>query len=167
MELEPNPMFDGVTHCNIYTKGRTGLGRALTNFAMTPFKHPILGEFLSGEGLHYYLKVGEENKATGEVKRFDEFRQLWGIEAKQRGVELSRTHMVLNHDFDYHMWLGLLAKVTQNPKLFKMFVESDLPFTHYYYYGDPDSGQCKVVSPKRPGKLVTDLEEIRTFLRKR
>ena len=75
--------------------------------------------------------------------------------------------MVLNHDFDYHMRLGLIAKVTQNPKLFKMFMECDLPFTHYYYYGDPNSDKCKVVSPKRPGKLVTDLEEIREFLRKR
>lgn len=160
-------MMDGVTHCNVYSKGRTGLGRALTNFAMTPFKHPVLGEFMSGEGLHYYLKVGIENKATGDVKRFDEFRSLWGVEAKKRGTELSRTHMVLNHDFDYHMRLGLIAKITQNPKLFKMFMEKDWPLTHYYYYGDPESDNCKVVAPKNPGRLVTDLEEIREFLRKR
>ncbi len=165
--MEPNPMMDGVTHCNVYTKGRTELGRLLTNFARTPFKHPILGNFESGEGLHYYLKVGIENKATGDVKRFEEFRTLWGIEAKRRGAELSRTHMVLNHDFDYHMRLGLLAKVTQNPKLFKLFLASTEPLTHYYYYGDPDSNNCKVVAPKNPGRLVTDLEEIREFLRKR
>ncbi|MND22187.1 hypothetical protein D3C81_401640 [compost metagenome] len=163
--IELIPMMDGVTHCNVYTKGRTELGRLLTNFPRIPFRHPILGDFDSSEGLHYFLKLGEENKATGEVKRFEEFRTLYGFEAKQRGVELSRTHMVLNHDFDYHMRLGLIAKITQNSKLFRLFVESSLPLTHYYYYGDPNSDNCKVVSPKRPGRLVTDLEEIREFLR--
>lgn len=31
-----NPLEDGITHINVYSKGATELGRLLTNFAHTP-----------------------------------------------------------------------------------------------------------------------------------
>ncbi|MNV92956.1 hypothetical protein D3C71_1875940 [compost metagenome] len=68
--------------------------------------------------------------------------------------------------FDWMFRIGLVAKITQNQELFEMFIESELPFTHYYYYGDPDSlEKCKVVNAKETGTLVTDLEDIRVFLK--
>lgn len=152
-----HPKFDGVDHLNVYTKAKTVLGRALTNFAHYPFKHPLLGDFESTEGLHYFLKTG---------RNFKEFRKLWGYEAKKIGVELSRENMVLDLHFDWMFRIGLVAKITQNKELFEAFVESELPFAHYYYYGDHDSlDKCKVVHTKGPGTLVTDLEAIRTFLK--
>jgi len=32
-----NPEEDGITHINIYSKGKTDLGRMLSNFAKLPF----------------------------------------------------------------------------------------------------------------------------------
>lgn len=48
---QPEPKFhpktDGVDHINIYSRGRTPLGQALSNFAHTPFEHPKDGKFAS------------------------------------------------------------------------------------------------------------------------
>lgn len=40
------PDNDGITHINLYSKSRTVLGRQLSNFAHSPFKHPKYGELL-------------------------------------------------------------------------------------------------------------------------
>jgi hypothetical protein len=48
------PEEDGVTHINIYSKGKTELGRWLTNFSYSPFNHPEYGKFLSMEGFWYW-----------------------------------------------------------------------------------------------------------------
>lgn len=152
-----HPKFDGITHLNVYTKAKTELGLKLTNFSRNRFWHPLLGWFESTEGLHYFLKTG---------RQFQELRDLWGYKAKELGVQLSREHMKLDYQFDWMFRIGLVAKITQNAPLFEMFIESELPFTHYYYYGDPDSlDKCKVVNAKETGTLVTDLEDIRTFLK--
>jgi len=42
-------MSDGVTHINIYSKGKTSLDRALSNFAHTPIE-TVDGKFASIEG---------------------------------------------------------------------------------------------------------------------
>ena len=156
---EWHPSTDSIDHINVYTKARTPLGLKLTNFAHEPFWHPLLGQFESSEGLHYFLKTGRKHQ---------EFRKLWGYKAKELGVSLCREPANITFDlqFDWMFRIGLVAKITQNQELFEMFNESELPFTHYYYYGDPDSlDKCKVVNAKETGTLVTDLEDIRKFLK--
>lgn len=53
-----NPDEDGVTHINIYSKGKTELGRWLTNFSYSPFNHPEYGKFLSMEGFWCWVSTG-------------------------------------------------------------------------------------------------------------
>ena len=53
-----NPDNDGIDHINTYSKGKTELGKLLTNFAHTPFVHPKYGEFQSVEGFWYFKKTG-------------------------------------------------------------------------------------------------------------
>ena len=48
------PQNDGITHINVYSKGKTTLGRWLTNFAHTPID-TIDGHFESIEGYWYWL----------------------------------------------------------------------------------------------------------------
>lgn len=108
-----HPKFDGITHLNVYTKAKTKLGLRLTNFSHDPFWHPLLGQFESSEGLHYFLKTG---------RKFKEFRTLWGYKAKELGVELCRdaNNIVLDYQFDWMFRIGLVAKITQNADLFEM-----------------------------------------------
>ena len=49
-----NPMQDGITHINIYTQGKTQLGRALSNLFDCEFTVPGYGDFKSLEGFWYY-----------------------------------------------------------------------------------------------------------------
>jgi hypothetical protein len=49
---------DGINHINIYSKGKTELGRLLTNFARTPIETPF-GHFESGEGYWFWLRASK------------------------------------------------------------------------------------------------------------
>ncbi len=68
---------DGITHINIYSKGKTELGRLMSNFALSPFSVPQHGEFKSIEGYWYWLSTGDES-----------LRDLYGYEAKKAGRKL-------------------------------------------------------------------------------
>lgn len=57
-----DPKMDGVTHINIYSKGKTQLGRVASNFAYFPFEIPNDGRFSSVEGYWHWLGLEENLK---------------------------------------------------------------------------------------------------------
>lgn len=125
-----NPLNDGVDHINIYTKGATQLGRDLTNLSNIGFTHPTHGKFLSMEGFWYWWLTGAQ---------FDDFKVYSGWKAKQEGKKLKEFRVDKNglteEDKDI-LKEAMKCKLRQNKNLLKVFLESDLPFKHYYYYGD-------------------------------
>ena len=58
---------DGVTHINVYSKGTTALGRALSNFAHIPFMVVPNGRFESIEAYWYWLRVMETISLAGNT----------------------------------------------------------------------------------------------------
>ncbi len=114
-----NPVEDGLTHINVYSRGRTELGRLLSNFAHTPFSIPECGPFASVEGWWYWRNC-----------RDDRLRLLSGLPAKILGRELcpipkappSREELKVIY----------LYKIEANRKVLRLLIESSLPFTHYY-----------------------------------
>jgi len=50
---------DGITHINIYSKGKTLLGKMLSNWSYYPI-YLVLGRFNSIEGLIFYLSSNDE-----------------------------------------------------------------------------------------------------------
>lgn len=145
-----NPKDDGVTHINVYSKGSTKLGRALTNFAPIGFTHPKYGQFQSVEGFWYWLSTG---------KQADNLRNLSGFEAKSYGKSLGVKVQVDN--FEEQIKEALFYKVEQNPKLAYLLKESTLPFSHYYYYGSLDN--CKVIANDSARWFVDYLELLRQY----
>lgn len=154
------PMYEGTDHINIYSKSSLKLGRALSNFAHSPFTHPELGEFESMEGLYYYLKTGQQ---------FEELRNLYGWVAKKAGNELvTKLTKQLGEtaciEPDEELLVECLyCKVKQNPTIKKMLKKSNLPFAHYYYYGKIDN--CKVVNAPNGDWLIDGYTEIRFQLK--
>jgi hypothetical protein len=142
-----NPEEDGITHINIYSNGKTLLGRLLSNFAKLPFKHPY-GDFTSIEGFWYWLSVDPENP------RREELRKLWGWEAKKLGRELRGKDWVEDFWFKKHILFALQIK-SENPLITKLLSENLLPFEHYYVYND------KVIEPKE-GKWILDFWNSKT-----
>lgn len=117
------PLFeDGVTHINCYSKGKTPLGCALSNFALSPFELPDHGKFASVEGYWYWL--GNE---------FEQLRTMHGLEAKQEGQAIVKAWDYRRlSDFEFQVKRGILAKIVQRPVLAEEVRASTLPFEHYY-----------------------------------
>lgn len=119
--IDPNE--DGKTHINIYSKGKTPLGRFLTNFA----KHEIVlpeGTFQSLEGYWYYLTTKEKPS---------ELFDLSGFEAKNLGMMLTQVK-VPQEEFQAKIKKAMDLKIKSSPYWLEEFTKSELPFVHYYVF---------------------------------
>lgn len=152
MSIELRVQDDGVTHINVFTRGATELGRLLTNPAYSPFRHPLYGEFDSVEGLWFWLKTGRCN---------DFLRTLSGVQARTVGKGLQE---VFCKSFKEDVTLGIKQKIAQNTRIIDLITKSDLPFTHYYWFGDKNNPVIRM--PKPGNEWVIDvIEEVRTQLK--
>lgn len=121
-KININPM-DGITHINIYSKGKTELGRYLSNFTYSPIEIDNI-TFNSIEAYWYYLLTGEVNLCS-----------LHGFKAKQEGKKLNKIREI-DDDFINKIKSALDKKIKASPDFMKLFYKSSLPFKHYYMYGD-------------------------------
>lgn len=118
-----NPDEDGKTHVNVYSRGATSLGRALSNLSECNIEHPYFGHFRTLEGLWFYMKTGF---------REDSFRIIKGVAARELGKKLPTAHYPL---FSKMFKLGMLEKLEKNPALQRDLLNNELPLAHYYLYG--------------------------------
>jgi len=117
------PALDGVEHVNIYSRGRTVLGRWMSNFARQPMVLPEHGSFESVEGFWYWLGT-----------RDDRLRRLSGFEAKKLGRMLKRVVNLPEEEFKEEIIRALEAKLKAHPAMCERFRNSHLPFEHYYVF---------------------------------
>jgi len=157
MKTNPRPIdpsLDGKRFINIYTKGATRLGRLLTNLSDVPVWHPVHGRFRTAEGLWYYLKTGCQ---------FEELRSMSGFEAKNFGRE---KEVVWYADFQEDFKEAVRWKIRNHDELKMLFIESMLPFEHYYVYESRKPGvPPKVIEPSDVKWLTEYLEELRQIMR--
>lgn len=136
MENKIDPEDDGVSHCNVWTKGKTLLGRQLSNLANIPMLHPEYGRFACLEGFWFWLATGKEHNVL---------RGLSGFEARKTGKDLAR---VDNPDFQKEFKEGMYWRLAQNPDLSDLLRRvvgyDQLELKHYYVYGN-EPGNQKVV----------------------
>lgn len=123
MKNEFIPTKDGIDHINIYTKGKTELGRFLSNFAKVDIVTDD-GDFSSIEGYWYWLSAKDER-----------FRKLDGFAAKKLGKSLPRTKMD-EGEFRRKIAKACWYKIHVSAKYHTLLKDSTLPFAHYYVYGD-------------------------------
>lgn len=129
-----NPNEDGITHINIYSKGKTVLGRQLSNFTYFPFECED-GKFASIEGYWYWLRTGN-----------DELRDKAGFEAKKTGEAAETFHMCPSSDgFKDKICKAITIKLDRYKKA---ILATNLPFEHYYVYGNKvvDAGYKWILS---------------------
>ena len=145
-----NPEEDGITHINVYSKGKTWLGRRLSNFDWSPVDLED-GKFHSIEGYWYWLSSDHEDK--------DDLRHLYGYAAKMRGRELRGKDWIETEEFKEKIKRAITVKINQHFHIQKKLVESTLPFTHYYVFGD------RVVLVEKGKWILEHLEQLRTSLK--
>lgn len=141
-----NPMEDGITHCNIYTRGATQLGKDLSNLSSFGIKHPKYGNFESLEAFWYWLSTGKEH---------DELRNLTGSRAKFEGKKLPRRQFP---DFQQEFKEGMVLRLEQHPSLLEELKKSTLPFSHYYWFGS-DPSNAKVIDVTERHQWQLDVYE--------
>jgi hypothetical protein len=122
--------MDGETHINIYSQGRTELGRFLSNFTYAPFTLAPYGRFCSIEGFWYFVSTAHPRK--------EELRRAVGYRAKQLGRELRRLSPVTLDSTTFENMIGeaIRAKLAAHPCMLITFRNSTLPFKHYYVFSD-------------------------------
>lgn len=143
------PDNDGIDHINIYSKGKTELGRWLSNFAYSPFTHPIDGKFTSIEGYWYWLLAPQHNPNRERLRR------LVGFPAKELGRELGCKDWGNTVEFQDKIKHAIVLKLNTHTPMLEEFLRSTLPLAHYYHYGS------KVVNVPQADWLVEFLEDLR------
>lgn len=147
-DYDVDVLEDGITHINIYTGGKTELGRFLSNFTHME-QDTEHGRFSSLEGYYHYLKLMRSvNEADipncireGVIKDIEELKTLHGKAAQCFGRELRQRLIyeriwindIPNALFHECFRKAMITKIDTSP--FKeLFYESTLPFTHYYVF---------------------------------
>lgn len=122
---------DGIDHINIWTSGRTELGRMLANFTYCHFDVPGIGPFNSMEGFWWFIKTS--SKTNDETKARNKLRSLSGRNAKDTG---RNGNLMKITGFKELVRWGMYQKVIQNEKLANLMKESTLPFEMYWLKED-------------------------------
>lgn len=146
-----NPMNDGIDHINVYSRGKTLLGRLLTNFCDSPFILLDDGKFESVEGYWYWLSCKD-----------DRLRKLSGYQAKVVGRQAGGKDWLDSEEFKKKIELAIRAKINQNVDIRIRLAQSTLPFKHYYLYGKVNP---KVVEVLECDWVLAILETIRQELK--
>lgn len=146
-----NPENDGVTHINVYSRGRTVLGKLLSNFAEVIIDSPEYGRVHSIEGLWYYLITGEKHP---------ELLSMSGWEAKKHGRNFSRNFTISKEEFRDKICSAITLKVMSSKRIYDLMKDSDfLPFTHYYV------NDGNVRTPPNNEWILEHLEKLRKDIR--
>jgi len=146
-----DPKLDGITHVNIYSQGKTELGRMLSNFYHYKINTKD-GEFNSVEGYWYWLGIKECNEK--EV-----LRNLYGYDAKKIGNNL-KTHFNNRHDneFENKILNAIWIKVKNHKHLF-LCKAGQLPFEHYYNFNG------KIVNVKKKYLwMIKGIDTMRNYI---
>lgn len=137
---------DGVTHINIYTGGKTELGRFLSNFTYWT-QVTDHGIFNSLEGYYHYLKLMravQESDISGLLRadlicEIDRLKSMFGKQAQDYGRQLRQRLMneriwINDHpnEFFYECFRKAVITKIESSHFKTEFYETTLPFTHYY-----------------------------------
>jgi hypothetical protein len=146
-----DPTKDGITHINIYSQGKTELGRMLSNF----YRYSIEtkdGQFNSVEGYWYWLGIED-------CKEKEILRKLYGYTAKKTGNNLkAHFNSRFDDEFERKILNAIWYKARKNTHLF-VPETSKLPLEHYYNF----SG--KIVNVKNKYLWMIDgIDKMRNYI---
>lgn len=143
------PERDGVDHINIDNRGRTTLGQQLSHMHASQFLHPEYGPFESVEGFIGFVRSGATD---------DRFHWMAGMEARFHSRKLDSSFI---RGFRELVMEASYFKIVQNQDLRDAFVESTLPFDHYYLL----ETNGRPIQPGAAGWVIPAFEQLRTMLR--
>ena len=130
-ESEILPEADGIRHINIYSAGKTPLGRKLSNMYSIKFKHNEI-EFSSVEqAWHYYKFIGTgKHDAANEIMGIN---NAYLLKKMAKGYNShAEFEYVQTKEFKRIIYDVIRVRLNEDSQLRNMIIESNLPFKHYY-----------------------------------
>lgn len=157
-----DPLLEGITHINVYTKSIFTLGQGLSNLSDRSVELPE-GHFQSLEGYWYWLLTGGQDEG---------FKTLHGYNAKKKGVKMLEEGLgvISSEDeaFRERFKSALRCKLRQHPDLLTELVKSTLPLKHYYYHqGTKDTLSFKIVDKSNHQWQLDEIEKVREICQKK
>jgi hypothetical protein len=150
--VDMNIHADGIDHINVYSKGRTELGRFLTNFAYCPIVTED-GPFNSIEGYWGWLGLSENNPVR------EQLRTLYGWQAKKLKDDQYKNGDPGRFDENFEAKIAKAVLLKMHTDKAKNILRQnqallDLPLEHYYCFGPDDNP--KVIDVKRKYQFLID-----------
>lgn len=161
-EEDLDPLLEGITHINVYTKSKFTIGKGLSNLANIGFNIDDQS-FQSLEGFWYWNITG---------KQYESFKNMTGFEAKKKGLVLCEEgRSITNSDdpaFQEEIKRAIRAKIKQNPELLIELIKSTLPLKHYYYHqGNKNILSFKITDKSKYQWQLDEMERIRELCQKK
>lgn len=126
-----NPHNDGVKFINIYSKGKTSLGRKLTNMQMHEFMFDNIKFNSVEQAWHFYKFAGQPELAKQILAIPNSFDCLKFARANRTE---DTTAKALSFGFKLLMEDVIRTRIETDEDLTNMLRNSWLPFEHYYAY---------------------------------
>lgn len=162
--IKYNPLEDGITHLNTYSKGNTELGRFCSNFAYCPIETED-GHFDSIEGYWGWLGVSESNAQR------DELRNLSGYKAKMFKDNLIAGGNPGRKDAEFQRKIRDAIHIKFQTKQARDLMNKNkellsLPLCHYYVFNE-DNGKIEIkdVTNDYPEFVNSVKEELAAYLK--
>lgn len=137
--MEFEPIEDGITHINVFSKSKSKLGRMLSNFARTPITTPT-DKFITVESWWYWMKMKSINESclvplfTDE--QIIEIKEKVGKDAKDYFRALYKIDSSEYSPTKEQLKLVYQLKLEQHPDIKELLLQNTLPLTHYYMMFD-------------------------------
>jgi hypothetical protein len=183
-----DPSKDGIDHINVYSKGKTELGKILSNWDSHPIKTPV-GLFYGIEPLLFYLQSCGDPMfwvlKGYESKKFFNDHYSCKFSKWKDGEFLTNSRSINAHIVDkdgfnkygfkpmnltrpqhMHIIIGALwEKYLTHPKLKSLLEDCKLPLKHYYVYGKEGQEKKVVNTPDYRG-IISQWEIIKAHARR-
>jgi hypothetical protein len=136
ISTDTNPENDGKTHINVYSRGKTELGKFLNNLEKTPFEIPGVGTFSSLIGYWHWVSTG---------KQHDVFKTLYGVKTNSVAKDYPRVDII---GFEEEIKIGFMAKLDAYPEFKKQLANLSLPLCSYYVNNQEDGDYTVTPQPQ-------------------
>lgn len=159
---DQDPLLEGITHINVYTKSKLLVGRNLSNISNIEIKLKE-GTFKSLEGYWYW-------KMTG--MKYDYFKNCSGFEAKKKGSEYVKNGEKYlssgEKNFQEEFKEAIRQKLKQHPSLLLSLIKTNLPLKHYYYHqGTKNVLSFKITDKSKHQWQLDEIQRIRDICHKK
>jgi hypothetical protein len=143
-----DPSTDGINHINVYSAGKTQLGRFLSNFSDCHVQTED-GYFRTIEGYWYWLSTNHEP-----------LRNFPGWQCKKVGRSLGGKDWLDSVEFEGKICRAIAVKVLSDLPMKEALKQSTLPFFHYYVYNH------KVIMVKDGLWIIRFIDHLRDELKR-